>query len=314
MGLILGLSMCRFSAAQSSRPSNFLFASGNLRKIAPLLQRPDIQGVQVVISWRSLEPKKDHYNFSQIAKDLKLIDAARKKLFVQVQDHFFRPRNPGIPAYILHNPIYHGGITRQSDHPGEGKAPGSGWVADQWNPKVRQRFQRLLFALAKKFDGKIHGINLPESSIDINIRRHPAGFTCDEYFQAELDNMKAAKEAFTRSYVVQYVNFWPCEWNNDRNYMSRVFAFAQRHGIGLGGPDVIPYWPGQMKNSYPFFHRYKNKLVLIAMAVQGATLTYRNPKTGQPFTEDEFRKFARDYLGANIIFWSISSPWLHNPR
>ena len=67
---------------------------------------------------------------------------------------------------------------------------------------------------------------------------------------------------------------------------------------------------GQMKNSYPFFNKYKGKLSRVAMAVQEPTLTYKNPKTGKHFTKDEFVGFADDYLGADLIFWSTSSPWL----
>ena len=65
-----------------------------------------------------------------------------------------------------------------------------------------------------------------------------------------------------------YANFWPCEWNNDQKYMSRTFEFALAHGIGLGGPDIVPWRKAQMKNSYPFFNKYKGKLPLVAMAVQ----------------------------------------------
>ena len=42
----------------------------------------------------------------------------------------------------------------------------------------------------------------------------------------------------------------------------------------------------QMKNSYPFFHQYKGRLSLVAMAVQAPTLTYTNPETGKPFTRE----------------------------
>ena len=302
----------RVTRAQRSEPVNFLYTSStDLKEIDPLLSRPDIQGVQVVYSWKSLEPAKDHYDFSQIEADLKILDLGHKKLFVQVQDRFFRPQDRAVPDYLMKDSIYEGGITKQSDNRGEGKSPGSGWVADQWNPNVRKRYQLLLLALAKQLDGRVYGVNLPESAVDIDIRHHPAGFTCDQYFDGELSNMKAAKAAFRKSYVVQYVNFWPCEWNNDHNYMGRTFAFASENGLGLGGPDVVPYKKGQMANSYPFFHQYAGKLVLVAMAVQEPTLTYTNPATGKKFTKSEFRDFARDYLGANIIFWSTSSPWLH---
>jgi hypothetical protein len=110
--------------------------------------------------------------------------------------------------------------------------------------------------------------------------------------------------------VVQYVNFWPCEWQNDRKYMSRFFEFAAQNGIGLGGPDIVPNARAHMNNSYPFFNEYRGRLSLVAMAVQQPTLTYTNPATKKRFTHDEFVAFARDYLGVNVIFWSVSSPWL----
>ena len=33
-------------------------------------------------------------------------------------------------------------------------------------------------------------------------------------------------------------------------------------------------------------------------------------ETGKPFTKAEFDRFAENYLGADIIFWSTASPWL----
>ena len=78
----------------------------------------------------------------------------------------------------------------------------------------------------------------------------------------------------------------------------------------MGGPDIVPWRKAQMNNSYPFFNRYSGKLDLVAMAVQEPTLTYTNPKTEKKFTREEFVAFARDYLGVDIIFWSVSAPWL----
>jgi hypothetical protein len=92
--------------------------------------------------------------------------------------------------------------------------------------------------------------------------------------------------------------------------MSRAFEFAHANGIGLGGPDIVPYRKGQMKNAYPFFNQYKGKLSLVAMAVQEPTLTYTNPETKKPFTREEFVTFAQDYLGVDLIFWATASPWL----
>jgi hypothetical protein len=302
-------------AAGADQPVNFLFAdSGELASIAPLLDRPDIQGVQIVYSWKSLESSFGVYDFSRIERDLAFLASRDRKLFAQIQDRFFEKHHRNVPAYLLEDPRYGGGLAPQRDNPGENQPEGSGWVAMQWNPAVRQRFQALLRALAEKFDGRLYGVNLPESAVDIDRERDRTGFDCDAYFSAELENANAARQAFRRTQVVQYVNFWPCEWNDERGYMSRSFAFAAERGIGLGGPDIVPYRKPHMKNAYPFFNRYRGKLALVAMAVQEPTLTYTNPQTGKRFTREEFVAFARDYLGVDIIFWSVSSPWLADDK
>lgn len=308
--LVLGL---HFSKAET--PQNYIYtSSGDLQKIEKMITRKDIGGVQIVYNWRSLETAKDVYDFSRIEKDLEYLTKLNRKLFIQLQDRFFEPQARYIPDYVLNDKEYGGGLVAQYDNPGENKPVGNGWVTQQWNPAVQQRYQKLIGELAKKFDGKIQGINLPETAIDIDMKRDKTGFSCDKYFQAELDNLKFARSVFKNSYVLQYVNFYPCEWENDHKYMSRLFDFADKNNVGLGGPDIVPNKNAQMKNSYPFFNKYKGKLPLVAMAVQEPTLTYKNVKTKKPFTKEEFVKYAEDYLGVNIIFWSVESPWLKNDK
>lgn len=299
------------TGAFASPPQNFLYTSSDdLEKIAPIARRGDIGGVQVVYSWKSLETARDRYDFSQIERDLAFVDGLHKKLFIQIQDRFFEIGHRNVPRYLLEEPQFGGGLAPQADNPGENKPEGHGWVAQQWNPEVRTRYQKLLQALAQKFDGRVFGVNLPETAADVDIKHDQTGFTCDKYFAAELENVAFARKVFTKSHVVLYANFWPCEWNNDRKFMSRTFAFAQANDIGLGGPDIVPYKKSQMNNSYQFFNQYKGRLSLVAMAVQEPTLTYTNPETGKRFTREEFVAFAQDYLGVNIIFWSTTSPWL----
>lgn len=295
----------------SARLSHYLYTgSDDLTKIEKLLAYPDIEGVQIIYNWKDLEKNNNQYTFAQIEKDLQFLNQKGKNLFIQIQDRFFLPTAKNVPKYLMEDPIYTGGIAPQYDNPGENKPISAGWVAQQWNPQVRIRYQKLLQALAKEFDGRVYGVNLPETAIDLDMKRDKTGFSCDKYFNAEIENLSFAKSVFKKSQVVQYVNFWPCEWNNDQNYMGRLFEFAAKNQIGLGGPDIVPYKLGQMKNSYPFFNQYKGKLPLIAMAVQEPTLTYTNPKTNKPFTKAEFQEFGQNYLGTNIIFWSTSTPWL----
>lgn len=296
--------------ALAAEPENYLYlSSGELASFTGLLARSaDITGVQVVYSWKQLELSEGVYDFSAIERDLHLLTRLHKKLFIQIQDRFFEPDRKGIPGYLLREPQYQGGLVVQTDNPGEGKPVVSGWVAIQWNKALRGRYRQLLSALASRFDGKVAGVNLPETAIDVD-EKNAAGFTCDRYFAATMENAQYARKVFRQTAVVQYVNFWPCEWNNDHRYMSRFFEMAAHNKIGLGGPDIVPDKPAHMHNAYPFFHQYKNKLHLVAMAVQEPTLTYTSPRTGKPYTRDEFRSFAKNYLGADIIFWSPRIMW-----
>jgi hypothetical protein len=102
VGYLIGIGGLQFATAQSHEPANFLYtSSSDLSELNTLLKRTDIQGVQIVYSWKSLEPVKDKYDFSRIDEDLKVLDAARKKLFIQVQDRFFRPQDKNVPAYLI---------------------------------------------------------------------------------------------------------------------------------------------------------------------------------------------------------------------
>jgi len=302
---------CLACGAHAADPQNFLFlGTGDIAANTALISRPDIGGVQVVYSWKSLEPEQGRYDFSRIEQDLAALEKMHRKLFLQIQDRFFQPEHRYVPAYLLEDPRYGGGLAPQKDNPGEKQPEGSGWVAMQWNPAVRARHQALITALAKRFDGRVYGINLPETAVDIDPEKNSAGFDCDTYYAAEVENIRHARRAFRKSHVVQYVNFWPCGWADERGYFTGFFELAARERIGVGGPDIVPNRPGQMKNSYGFMHRYKGKMSLVAMAVQEPTLTYTNPDTQRPYTREEFVAFARDYLGVDVIFWSNASPWL----
>ncbi|MEL6709016.1 MAG: hypothetical protein AAFP79_12105, partial [Pseudomonadota bacterium] len=201
-------------------PRNFVFVGGDrVSDHRELISRPDIEGAQVIYSWRSLEPNYGIYDFTAIEEDLRELDAIDKRLWVQVQDRFFLPTARRVPDYILTDPKYGGGLARQYDNAGEGKPKGSGWTTKQWNPHVRERFQALLLALADRFDGRIYGINLPESAFDqAGDTGADTDFTCEKYFDSALENMGVLGAAFQKSLVVQYVNFWPCEWNNNRQF------------------------------------------------------------------------------------------------
>lgn len=290
-------------------PQLFFFLGGEeSASYKNILEKSCVSGAQIVYSWKQLEPRKGVYDFSKIEKDLNFLGSIHKKLFIQLQDRSFEPTVFNVPDYIRKDPEYHGGVAMQYDFPGEGKPISTGWVARVWDPAVRERYNLLIQQLAEKFDGKIAGINLPETAADFDENNPPQDFTFDKYFYAEVENIKTVRKLFQKSMVIQYLNFFPGEYNNDHHYMSRFFMYAMMHGVGLGGPDVVPYREVQMKNSYPFFHKFQGK-ILAGMAVQEPDYTYKNPSTGEPYTFFDFYDFARSYLGANILFWNVQEPF-----
>jgi hypothetical protein len=296
---LLGVLLCLLFNVGVAAPKIYLFLGGDspCNHLA-LLKNKAIAGAQVIYSWRRLEPRKDFYHFAPISKDLSCVRKVKKKLFVQLQDRSFSAHNIPVPDYLL-NSTYKGGVAKQLDNPGEGKPKAIGWVAKQWVPAVRLRFQKLIHHLGNSFDGQLAGINLPETAIDTP--RQNTAF-CQAYFNATLENLLQLKAAFPHTQVVQYVNFFPCEWNNSKGYMKKLFTKAIQYNIGLGNPDTVPYKKAQMHNSYQFFHAYHNQLVLTAIAVQEPDYTYTNFKTANKFTVPQLYYFAKDYLGADVIF------------
>ncbi|HKY28397.1 MAG TPA: hypothetical protein VJM12_10710 [Pyrinomonadaceae bacterium] len=273
-----------------------------------------LEGAQVAYSWRQLEPSKDKYDFSAIREDLTFLTSKGKKLFIQLQDVTFSEWRINVPRYLLNDPQYNGGADKQyriKDNDEEHAAV-EGWMARRWDPAVQERFHKLLFALGKEFDGRIEGINLAETSMVVGEsgRLFPKGFSFEVYRDAIIANMKALKRAFPKSVAMQYANFMPGEWRatNDKGYLRAVYQAARELKIGVGGPDLLPYRPGQLRSSYPLIREVAG-IVRTGIAVQDGNYEDVNPKTGKRATIAELIDFATDYLQVDYIFWCTQEPY-----
>ena len=139
---------------------------------------------------------------------------------------------------------------------------------------------------------------------------HPPGFTNEIYRDAIIANMKALKRAFPKSVTLQYANFMPGEWrpSEDKGYLRAVYDAAKELKVGVGGPDVLPNRRGQMGSSYPLI-KEMSAFIPVGIAVQDDNLAEINRKTNQRVTVAELYEFARDYLGADYIFWGTQEPY-----
>ena len=278
---------------------------------------PGVTGAQITYWWKKLEPKKDKYDFSEIEEDLGFLASKGKKLFIQVQDVTFNPVYYAVPGYILTDTVYHGGVDQQYHFPNddEDNPVKGGWVSRRWDKAVAARFHKLLFELGKKFDGKIEGINLPESSVEFGTRGnlHPPGFTYENYRDALKENMNVLKQAFTRSAAIQYLNFMPGgpPPGNGKFYLRSLYDFARQINVGVGGPDILVYRKFQMDNSYGLI-RDAHGFVPTGVAVQDGNYDIINPKTGKQVTVPEILEFAQNYLKPDYIFWCTEEPYYSN--
>jgi hypothetical protein len=283
-----------------------------IKEASSFLETKALEGAQVAYSWRQLEPEKDKYDFGAVREDLSFLTSKGKRLFIQLQDVTFVESRVNVPRYLLQDPQYNGGAARQYRYkPGhEDAATPAGWMARRWDSAVQERLHRLFFALGKEFDGKVEGINLAETAFDVGETGvlFPKGFSFDAYRDGIITNMKALKRAFPKSVVVEYANFMPGEWQNSKGYLRAVYKAAEELKVGVGGPDLLPYKPGQMTNSYPLI-RDSAGHVPVGIAVQDGDYEHENPRTGKRVTIPEIVEFATDYLKADYVFWCTQEPF-----
>jgi len=287
-----------------------------IAKASSFLEAKRLEGAQVAYSWKQLEPVKDAYDFTIIREDLAFLKGKGKKLFIQLQDVTFSESRINVPDYLRQDPIYNGGADKQYDFKdgdeNEERPFVAGWAARRWDPAVQERFHKLLFALGKEFDGHVEGINFAESSVGFGStgRLFPKGFSFERYRDALMENMKALKRAFPKSVAMQYGNFMPGEWRptSDKGYLRAVYKAAKELKVGVGGPDLLPFRPGQQKGPYPLMREVAG-VVPIGIAVQDGNYGDINPRTGRAASIAELIEFATEDLKVDYIFWSTEEPY-----
>jgi hypothetical protein len=301
------------AVAQTTR--HYIFFEFDRHRIQEIgfLEHPNIEGAQLKYSWRELEPGPGEYDFSSIQADLEFLKAHGKRLFVQLQEVSFVDTIVNVPDYLVEDPAFGGGADRtyySKTDDGENLVH-EGWLARRWDPAVRERLGLLLDALGREFDGRIEGLNFAESSIGFGAPRMvPADFTPAVYRDAILEIMTRAGTAFDESAVIEYANFMPGESlpEDDRGYLRSVYTHAESIGVGVGGPDLLPYRWYQQQHSLPLI-RDRPDGVVAGVAVQFGNYEFQHRRTGHRITVPELHAYARDELHLDYLFWSTEEPF-----
>lgn len=307
------------SFTASTQIKNFMFIGmerEQLKDTSKWATNGLFEGVQIAYSWKQLEREKDNYDFSMIYEDLNLLNKYGKKLFIQIQDVSFSIKRNHAPNYIMNDTAYHGGANKQYKFRNNNEADSSelGWVTRRWDSAVQERLHKFYLVLGKQFDGVVEGINTEESSASFGRGLlHPPGYSPRRYKDAIIENLDILKKAFQHSTVIAYANFMPGDYTPgaDTSLLKAVYEYCMANNIGVGGPDLLPYHPWQMKNSYVLI-RNSYKKIASGVAVQDGTGDYINPQTKKPISAEEIYRFAEDYLRLTYIFWGTEEPFFHN--
>ncbi len=280
----------------------------------PFLSHNAFQGAQIMYSWKELEPTKGEYDFSVIEKDIRYLQQFDKKLFIQLQDATFSVKHNPLPQY-LRTKEYNNGAVQHI----ESKKP-IGWIAKRWNKRVQQRFALLLKELGTHFDGRIEGINLQETSINVKGMNN-SGFSEGKYVEGLKANMFALKKSFPTSVTMIYANFIPGEWLpwEDKGYLKGIYTYGETIGVGMGAPDLMVTRKGQLNHALAQMHE-NTFSVPIGIAVQegnyigktGADTDYNESKDRGMLRENivpMLAAFGKDFLKVDYMFWTNQEPY-----
>jgi hypothetical protein len=303
-------------AANAAGPRHYIFFNRDRERITEpsFVKIKQIEGAQLKYTWRELEPVRDRYDFTPIANDLDTLRKSGKRLWIQLQDSSFDERIINVPKYLLEDAVFNGGAARQYaiENDDDATARPEGWVARRWDPAVQARFAKLLGALGREFDGKIEGINLPETSVGFGEsgKLYPQGFSPELYRDAVITNMVLLRRAFPGSIAMQYANFMPGEWRpeKDRGFLSHIYETAVGLRVALGAPDLLPHKPGQMKHAYSLLPGVASQ-VPTGVAVQWGNYEHIDPRTSRRVTIEELATYATTELKVTYLFWCAQEPF-----
>ena len=249
----------------------------------------NFQGIEKCYEWRTLEPQKDHYDFSTIRSDLAFLCKHGKRLVIQIQTKAFAPGQNCCPDYIK----------------GVYKTRWGSFNPMIWDERVNQRLMMLYQQLGKEFDQEpsLEAMVIPETAITGEVvTQSEVPYTVDIYTRSVEAGMQAMKDAFPHTVIIQYVNM-PLE------SIQPLADYAKTHGIGFGGPDIYPY-DSMLNNPQKGVYRLYPMLaglVPLGAAVQPNDYSQKGAFRASPgaATVKEIYDFGRDKLRLNYIFWSI---------
>jgi len=278
--------------SEQFHPGYFVYQSGSSPIQTRLLENGDLIGVKRNYDWKNLEVAKGVYDFSAIEIDLKILQAAGKRLWVEIIYTQFHgtDKPPKTPEYMWTDPSYGGDSRYYGNY--ERDVGVGGWYPLFWNTQVKQRMHALFTALGQRFNGEpfFEGLNVGESAA-----RPGPGWTCEGYEQALKELGLATKSAFPDKIVFAHINFACFD-------LSAFAAWLDQQGIGMGTPDIYISDEKLVGETYPLFLKYRESVPA------GPDVQWFNYDRNS-ISVAEILDFAIEHTNPWYMFWQVREPY-----
>jgi hypothetical protein len=254
---------------------------------------PQVKGLMLRYEWPQLETAKGVYDFTRIERDLGLVQAAGKRLWIILGTKVFTAGGVAVPDY-MRTAEYEGGAYKiqigSADRLGENTA--------MYNANVRDRLIALTSALGARINrhNALEGLTFSETALGQTVVPLTEAQRTSFYNNLALVDA-ATKRAFPNTVTMQFINF-------PRAYMPGLVTSMVSNGVALGGPDILLQDPDLNNYIYPLYDMAKGK-VAVGPSVQpdDYLTTVQNGPLNPPKISDLYA-FGRNQLGANYMFWT----------
>jgi hypothetical protein len=276
--------------------------------IEELGRYPMLRGLQIRYTWAELEPVRGQFDFSRIERDLALLAAADKRLFILIQTKSFNETSPALPAY-LETEVVDGGTYEfeVGAYMESADAPTYGRNIKLWNNKIQARLIALTSALGRRFNShpSLEGVALTETALGVPTVPI-SGAQENAYFVNLLRVNGALRTAFPSTVTLQFTNY-------PKNQLSTFVSGLLSAGAGLGGPDVFLDDPGLATGVYPYYRQLAGKVALGPSVQSENYIARRHGGPYDPQSIAEIYQFSRNELKANYVFWTRRAYPQDNP-
>jgi hypothetical protein len=250
--------------------------------------RPGMVGIAKRYSWRSLEPAKGVYDFSEIKSDLAWAAANGTRLIAVIDYKTFVVEKAG-PAYLDSLEI---------------RNNMGGYTLELWSPVVVARYNALIKALGAEVDSNsnFEGLADQETALSLNTGTLKAyGYTPEKYRDALISMLTASTVSMPTSRVFWFMNFLA----GNQSYIGTIAAAVAPLGVVMGGPDVWPDNESLETMTYPYYAQFAGKMPLFG---QVEDINYNEPHMTKGYgTKDwtmlELYNFAITTMHVNYMIW-----------